>query len=100
MLDAKFPTNDVWKNVAVAFTRCNACDRTWKAKVKDREEKMKDIIKEWFPKSAGIDVPTFYLGGLTEPEEDGESPQFQKLWEFIQSRERLDTSNLQPFEDA
>jgi hypothetical protein len=100
MLDAKFPTADFWNNVVLAFTRCNECDRTWKLKAEKIHKKTVEILEQKFPRSRGITVPIVNLGGLLEDGKDAHGKEFEKLWNFIQSREKLDTSKLLQFDDA
>lgn len=100
MLDSKFPTSDFWNNVIVAFTKCNACDKTWRLKTKRIGQNTEEIIRQMFPRSQGVQVPIIHLGGLTEDDADVEDGGFEKLWDFIKSRNRLDTSNLLPFDDS
>jgi len=131
MVDQKFAKTgqNVWQHVAIAYTKCNEHDHSWRSGLALKKTQQQEVIRR---KIAGCDmnVPIFALGGAklkrrssqdTEPERSrsrsprrSQSPRraatmpdaasqttdFDRLWEFLANANALDTSRLQPFEGA
>jgi len=130
LVDEKFRAGGrpVWDHVAVAFTRCNEVDSTWRRDLAKKRMEMQQGIRD--ETSCTVDVPVFFLGGL-QPERHPARPragpsegrsrsrsrsplrgrdpganssvtisEFDKLWQLISQATPLDTSDLQPFHGA
>lgn len=107
MLDEKFSAaaadGNIWNHVAVAYSRCNHHDSTWKG---DLSSKIGDLCREirrQIP-NCTVDVPVLTLGGgypLDDPDaRAADRRDFEKLWKLIQKAEPISTAELRPFDGA
>lgn len=121
MVDQKFAkaSENVWEHVAIAYTKCNTHDLSWRSGLALKKSQQQQAIRQ---KVAGCDVnvPIFALGGPTlraesrdtaDASRDGSrsrsrSPRrgaatgptdFDLLWDLLGNAGSLDTSKLQPF---
>jgi len=107
MVDEKFANagGNVWKHVLVGYSKCNGHDLTWRANITKKKAQLQEAIRTKIP-GCGVDVPMLALGGgELEPkppsvDDDAEADDMETLWEFLSTKEPLDTSRLMPFEGA
>ncbi|KAL1508620.1 hypothetical protein AB1Y20_004717 [Prymnesium parvum] len=105
MIAEKFAKADtsVWKNVVIAYSKCNEHDTSWRAGIAKKKTELQERIKEVIP-SCDVTVPVLSIGGgeLDPPAPSAQSATkgFEDLWEFVQTAPPLDTSKLQPFEGS
>ena len=104
MVDEKFKLagTSVWEHVVVGYSKCNTHETSWRSGLDGKKKNLQASIRE---KIAGceVDVPVLALGGAEidpPPPSHDEVDGLEKLWEFINESEALDTSQLQPFEGA
>eukprot|EP00928_Gymnodinium_smaydae_P090118 TRINITY_DN73967_c0_g1_i1.p1 TRINITY_DN73967_c0_g1~~TRINITY_DN73967_c0_g1_i1.p1 ORF type:complete len:441 (+),score=99.65 TRINITY_DN73967_c0_g1_i1:37-1359(+) len=64
MVDEKFARADqnVWENVVIAFTKCNAHDVSWRSQLARKKSEQQKAIQQRIPRCR-IDVPVLALGG-------------------------------------
>jgi hypothetical protein len=94
----------IWHSlVALPPCQCNSFETTWRAQLETKRTALRNSIKEKVP-SCTATLPVLNLGGgEIEPPQvarPDESDGFDKLWDFLECAEPLDTSQLQPFEGA
>jgi GTPase SAR1 family protein len=104
MVSEKFAKAEtsVWKNVVVAYSKCNAHETSWRSELASKKAKMQATIREKLA-SCDIDVPVLALGGGTidpKPPSAEMTDDFEQLWEFVCAAQPLDTTRIQPFEGA
>jgi len=104
MVDEKFSKagRSVWDHVVIGYSKCNAFETTWRASLESKKENLRKSIKDKIS-SCTAKIPVLTLGGgeiEPAPPNADESDGFDKLWDFLQCAEPLDTSQLQPFEGA
>ena len=104
MVSEKFAKAEtsVWKNVVVAYSKCNAHETSWRSELASKKAKMQATIREKLA-SCDIDVPVLALGGGTidpKPPSAEMTDDFEELWEFVCAAQPLDTTRIQPFEGA
>ena len=104
MVSEKFAKAEtsVWKNVVVAYSKCNAHETSWRSELASKKAKMQSTIREKLA-SCEIDVPVLALGGGTidpKPPSAEMTDDFEELWEFVCAAQPLDTTRIQPFEGA
>jgi len=102
MVDEKFQKSgtSVWEHVIVGFSKCNGHETSWRSGLEAKRKALCKAIQEKVP-NCKVDVPVVALGGgeiEPAPPSQDETDGLEKLWEFIDSAEALDTSRLMPFE--
>merc|ERR1712137_440748 len=100
-IDTKFKAAncDVWNHVIIGYSKCNVHEIDWRSDLDKKIKNLQDAIKKSIP-GCTKDVPIVPLGGLTgeglKPKgRDDQNNGYQKIWDFVQSREELNTKNLQ-----
>lgn len=104
MVDEKFSKagGSVWNHVVIGYSKCNAFETTWRAALETKKTNLRQTIKEKIS-TCNAALPILCLGGgeiEPPPPNADEADGLEKLWDFIQAADPLDTSELQPFEGA
>ena len=104
MVDEKFAKagTSVWKHVVLGYSKCNNFETSWRSGLEGKKKSLQATIKEKI-KGCDVDVPVLALGGgeiEPAPPSQDEHDGLERLWEFIDAAEGLDTAQLQPFEGA
>jgi len=93
--------SSVWKNVVIAYSKCNEHESSWKAGLKEKKSALQKLICEL--SGTSVEVPIVTLGGA-EAENGGASGSatkgYDELWKFVDEAVPLDTTKLQPFEGS
>eukprot|EP00929_Paragymnodinium_shiwhaense_P019466 TRINITY_DN13259_c0_g2_i1.p1 TRINITY_DN13259_c0_g2~~TRINITY_DN13259_c0_g2_i1.p1 ORF type:complete len:424 (+),score=60.05 TRINITY_DN13259_c0_g2_i1:79-1350(+) len=95
---------DVWKHVAVAYSKCNPHENHWKGHLERKKQQVQQQLRDDF--GCNTDVPVFALGGaisdLDVAQQDGpidaSDSEFEKLWNVLSAAGPLSTKDLKPFE--
>jgi len=104
MIDEKFAKagGSVWNHVVVGYSKCNSFETSWRSGLEGKRTALRDAIKAKVP-SCQAKIPVLALGGgeiEPPPPSRDEADDLEKLWDFIECADPLDTSQLQPFEGA
>ena len=102
MVDEKFVKagGSVWKHVVVGYSKCNTFETSWRSGLEGKKKALQQTIREKIS-GCDVDVPVLALGGgeiEPPPPSQDEHDGLEKLWDFLAEADKLDTSQLQPFE--
>eukprot|EP00928_Gymnodinium_smaydae_P023528 TRINITY_DN19385_c0_g1_i1.p1 TRINITY_DN19385_c0_g1~~TRINITY_DN19385_c0_g1_i1.p1 ORF type:complete len:418 (-),score=118.05 TRINITY_DN19385_c0_g1_i1:107-1198(-) len=101
-IDQMFSKSDtnVWDHVIMAYSKCDADARGWRAGLDDKKAAMQKELQKNFPKCKAK-IPIVCLSGVCFDEgADKKAPagDFDQLWTFLSKRPKLSTENIQKFE--
>jgi predicted GTPase len=98
-IDQMFAESDgnVWNHVIVAYSKCDAESRGWKANLDKKVKDFQSELKKKFTRCKDIDVPVITVSGVEYPDKESDMSGFEKLWELLKTKPKLSTSNLQKF---
>jgi GTPase SAR1 family protein len=89
---------NVWDHVIIGYSKCDADSRGWRNALEKKKADLNAEIKSKFPRCKN-ELPILALSGAEMGKAGGKSDaEFDKLWEFIDSKDPIDTAQLTKFE--